>query len=112
MNLGQVKKRLKEISQSTGTKHPKTLIAELCGVIQSLIEVIEELKMPKITLTSDQTVPIDTQQITIIPKERPQEEEEGPTEKPGPGQRSRGPRRTPPLIRPNRTSPFNAGDAE
>lgn len=106
MNLEKVKAKVTEISRSTGSKHPKTLISELCGVIQSLIKAIEGLEWPKMTVLTSNSIKHDgsddceTRVPHAIPTKSPREET-GPTEKPGPIQRSRGPHRR-----------FNAGDAE
>lgn len=50
MNLEQAKKKLINISQSTATKHPKVLIGELCIVIKFLLDEIEKIKLPPITV--------------------------------------------------------------
>jgi len=69
------------------------MVAALCVVIQELIEKVEHLTKPKITLTSpEQVTPIETPQIPVARPEQPL--------------------RTPPLVRPNRNRKFNAGDAE
>ncbi len=102
MSLAKVKALLASIDKSTGTKHPKTLVNELCRAVQLLVVEIENLKRPKITLVSpEQVAPIDTPQIPCAPTKSPREDESVTTEKPGPIQRSRGPRRR-----------FNAGDAQ
>jgi len=43
MNLDQAKAKLKDISKSTGTKHPKVLVAELCSVVKYLLDKVENL---------------------------------------------------------------------
>ena len=50
MNFEQVKKRVDEISRSTGTKNPKVLVAELCGVIKGLIGELEKIQNPSVTI--------------------------------------------------------------
>ena len=42
MNLAQIKQKLDEISKSTGTKHPKVLISDLCGIIRLLMVELEK----------------------------------------------------------------------
>jgi hypothetical protein len=94
-----VKTRLKEISQSTAVKNPKLLIGELCSVVQMLVAEVEKIQQPK----------------KIVLTKSDEEEEIGPTEKPGPGQYSRKQFKTLPFVRPEidkKTGPLNAGDAE
>lgn len=97
-----MKKQLDAINKSVATGHPKIAIASLCAVIKALIVEIENLKRPKITLTSpEQTVPIENSPITCVPTKSPVEQENGPIEVPGPREGWRDPQRR-----------FNAGDAE
>ncbi len=46
MNFEEIKKKIKAIGSSTGTKHPKTLITELCSVVDALVEEIERIQAP------------------------------------------------------------------
>lgn len=109
MNLENVKKKLKEIRMSvklSDTNHPKIAIASLCDVLQTLIVEIENLKRPKITLTSpEQTVPINTMDNPHEPYKPikiPRKEKFIPTKNPkSPYEPSRVPRKR-----------FNAGDAK
>jgi hypothetical protein len=43
MSLADVRKQLTAIGKSTNTKHPKVLIAELCGVLRALIDEIDRI---------------------------------------------------------------------
>jgi len=52
MNLDKIKARVDEISRSTGVKNPKVLVADLCGVIKSLIGEIEKIKNPPMAILS------------------------------------------------------------
>lgn len=62
MNLSQAKKKLAEIRKSTGTKHIKVLISELCVVMQFLLDKIERVELesqhPLRTITFPQSDPI------------------------------------------------------
>jgi len=42
MNLAEIRKKVDNVAKSTGTKHHKVLIADLCTIIKSLISVVEE----------------------------------------------------------------------
>ncbi|KKN98888.1 hypothetical protein LCGC14_0141290 [marine sediment metagenome] len=44
MNLSQARKKLDEISKSTGTKHVKVLVSELCKVLHSVLSAIERIE--------------------------------------------------------------------
>ncbi len=44
MNLEQAKAKLASISKSTGTKHPKVLVSELCSIVGFLLGEIERIK--------------------------------------------------------------------
>jgi hypothetical protein len=46
MDIKQAKKLITNISKSTGTKHHKVLIGELCTVIKFLLDEIERIKLP------------------------------------------------------------------
>lgn len=43
MNLKQAKEKLASVSNSTGTKHTKVLVSELCVVIKFLLEEIDSI---------------------------------------------------------------------
>lgn len=88
MSLDNIKKKLKAIDMSmdlSQTNSPKIAIAELCSVIQSLIVEIEKIQKPNMTLTA--SIP----RSPYLPEKR---------------------FTNPPLKRPNRTRPINAGDAK
>lgn len=55
MNVKEAKLKLAEITGSTNIKHPKVLVAELCSVIKYLLDEIEDIKKP--TMTLSQTIP-------------------------------------------------------
>jgi len=42
MNLEQAKAKLSGVSNGTAVKHPKVLIAELCSVVQFLLEELDQ----------------------------------------------------------------------
>lgn len=50
MNLEQAKAKLIEISKSTGTKHPKVLVGELCVVVKFLLDEIDCIKSPNVKI--------------------------------------------------------------
>jgi len=41
MDKKALKKRVAEIRKATGTKHPKTLIVELCGLLDTIIDHLD-----------------------------------------------------------------------
>lgn len=107
MDIEQAKTKLIEISKSTGTKHPKVLISELCVVVKFLLDEIDRIKTPLLTIQPD--VKIDPvrkhRPIPIQPPwpDRPQPEIPGYTP----------PGKTPPIydsIKKHRKG--NAGDAK
>ena len=89
-----MKDRLTAISQSTAIKNPKLLISELCSAMQLLIVEIEKIQSPKMTVLTQNPVVKDGC-ANVDSDDIPER-----------------PRRIPPLVPPNRTRPFNAGDAE
>jgi len=104
MNLEQAKKRVDEISRSTGTKNPKVLVAELCGVIKGLIGELEKIQNPPVTvlpkrLPEDLELPLKSEPVEEPPMMLPSSEEV-------PG----FPRQ--PRVLPPRRREGNAGDAE
>ncbi len=44
MNIKEARNKLTEISRSTGTKHVKVLIGELCDVCQFLLDEIDSMR--------------------------------------------------------------------
>ena len=68
MDLKQAKAKLAEASRSTGTKHAKILIADLCSVIKVLLDEIERLK---VLHTQIPPLPPWKSEPTIIPDDRP-----------------------------------------
>jgi len=46
MNLESAKKKLADISKSTGTKHPKVLVSELASVLGFVLGELEKLPSP------------------------------------------------------------------
>lgn len=46
MNIEQAKKKLATIKKSTGTKHVKTLVSELCDIAGFLLCELERIKDP------------------------------------------------------------------
>lgn len=52
MDIQQAKAKLASISKNTATKHPKVLVAELCVVIKFLLDELDKIKSPTMTLLS------------------------------------------------------------
>lgn len=52
MDIEQAKKKIAEISSSTGTKNPKVLISELCTIVKFLIHELDRVKHPTVTTLS------------------------------------------------------------
>ncbi len=52
MNIEQAKTKLASVSNSTASKHPKTLVAELCVVIKFLLDELDKIKLPTMTSLS------------------------------------------------------------
>ena len=104
MNLKQAKRRVDEISRSTGTKNPKVLVAELCGVIKGLIGELEKIQNPPVTvlpkrLPEDLELPLKSEPAELPPMMPPPT---GQPEFPSPN----------PSVLPRRRREGNAGDAE
>lgn len=72
MNIEQTKAKLIEISKSTGTKHPKVLISELCVVVKFLLDEIDRIKTPLLTILPKR-IPVNQPDVKIDPvrKHRP-----------------------------------------
>lgn len=102
MSLQDIMKQLQAINRASATGHPKIAIAELCGVIQALVLEIEKIQSPKLTILTQADQPV----IPKIP------ETKQPAQPLVPIKRDDRPLRTPPLKRPSRIRPLNAGDAE
>ena len=72
MILEQAKQKLAEVSKSTGIKHPKVLISELCGVIQFLLDEVERIKTPPMAvLKIPDDAPLRRLEITKGPEQTP-----------------------------------------
>lgn len=52
MDIKAAKTKLIEISRSTGTKHSKVLISELCTVVRFLLDEIDRIKSPTLSVLS------------------------------------------------------------
>ena len=50
MNIEQAKVKLNSVNNCTGTKHPKVLISELCVIIKFLLEEIDRINIPTVSL--------------------------------------------------------------
>lgn len=50
MNLKQAKTKLDTISKSTAIQHPKVLVGELCVVIKFLLDEIQRIKTPSMSV--------------------------------------------------------------
>ncbi len=59
MNIDQARAKLADVSRSTGTKHPKVLVAELCTVVKFLLDEIDRIKSPPISTLSQCKRPIE-----------------------------------------------------
>lgn len=99
MNLKQAKAKLADLSRSTGIKHPKVLVSELCSVISFLLDEIDRIKTPPVSVL--QVLPKDAE-ITRRPSVEPTRPDQ-PRRKFSPP--------TPELPPPKKRS-GNAGDAE
>lgn len=73
MNLEQARVKLSSVSNSIGTKHPKVLVAELCVIVKFLLNEIDSIKTPTITLSStklpEPEVMVDPP-LTLLPSKR------------------------------------------
>jgi hypothetical protein len=50
MDLKQARNKLTDISQSTAIKHPKILVGELCVVVKFLLNEIDRIKTPSMSV--------------------------------------------------------------
>ena len=92
MDMKQAKAKLADINRSTGIRHPKVLVSELCTIINYILKEIDSIKSPPISLLSKQ--PRDSSVMT-------------PPQTPG------SPHRSPPVSDPvRRFRKGNAGDTE
>lgn len=114
MDIKQAKTKLVEISKSTGTKHPKVLVSELCVIVKFLLDEIDRIKTPHFTVLPKR-LPED---VKIDPSPRPHRPT--PIQPPWPDQPKpeipggyTPPRKTPPSYDPiKKHRKGNAGDAE
>lgn len=100
MDIEQVKNKLANIRSATATKHPKTLICELCDVIKFLLDKIDRIKTPI---------------MTVLPKRDPMIPCQPPwPNKPPPGDEPvfLPLKKSPSIIPPHPHRKGNAGDAE
>ncbi len=110
MSLERAKKQLTSIMNTTGTKHPKVLVGELCSVINLLIKVIEQintssLDLELLTRLPQEDVNLDPHpsQIPILPIFDPDDMEcRPPLEKPY---------KSPPFPDPNPIQKYRKGNA-
>ncbi|RLC89076.1 MAG: hypothetical protein DRJ03_00540 [Chloroflexi bacterium] len=105
MNLEQAKAKVADISRSTATKHPKVLVSELCGVVQFLLNEIERIQSPPVTILPKR-LPEDLE----LDADRPEPFELPPISPPPTGQ-PKFPSPNPSVL-PSRRREGNAGDAE
>lgn len=68
MNLKQAKSKLAEASRSTGTKHVKILVADLCSVMKFMLDEIERLNTLLAPINTDPGV---VKPISELPWEMP-----------------------------------------
>lgn len=106
MSLEKAKKQLTSIANTTGTKYPKVLIAELCNVIKLLVDEIEQIKTPSLEVLTfeDEGVNLDPHpsQRPISPIFDPDDVPENPSY-----------HKSPPSYNPNeRYRKGNAGDVK
>lgn len=97
MDIEQAKKKLASIRSSTATKHPKTLICELCDVVKFLLDEIDRIRTPKMTVLKqpfDPHTPPKTSTHPFIPCQPPWPDKQRKDEPPW------------------NERPLNAGDAE
>lgn len=50
MDIQAAKTKLIEISKSTGSKHPKILVSELCTIVHFLLDEIDSIKSPTLSV--------------------------------------------------------------
>lgn len=70
MNLEQAKVKLDSVSKSTATKNPKILVAELCTVVKFLLDEIDRIKSPTVSVLSRQL----PDNVNLDPHHKPIEE--------------------------------------
>jgi hypothetical protein len=58
MNSKQAKSKLAEVSRSTGTKHVKILVADLCSVMKFVLSEIERIGTPVTAVLESRPDPI------------------------------------------------------
>lgn len=101
MSLENVRKALVSIGNSTATKHPKVLIAELCGVLRALVKEIDRIDKEPVSILKP--APVFRSDIepedTIRPQKKWKRFADNPVVPP------------PPKLDPQ-NRPRNAGDAE
>lgn len=98
MNLEQAKAKLDSVSKSTAIKHPKVLVSELCVVVKFLLDEIDRIKTPIVSVLSE----ISSEDVRRKPILFPMREPQSPPPHP-PYPKEEGPRK----IRSG-----NAGDTE
>lgn len=103
MNLEQAKAKLADLSHSTGIKHPKVLISELCVVISFLLDEIDKIKTPPFSVLKNR-LPEDAD-ATNQPSVKPPWKQWPDQPKP------QFPSQTPDILPPTKRR-GNAGDAE
>lgn len=118
MNLAKAKSKLAEASRSTGTKHAKILIADLCSVMKFLLDEVERLN------EQSGSVYVGPGAINPIPSKSPVDVDPRiPSQPPWPDQPPNLPDRArtpptryttsdPPPITTNQPPSLNAGDVE
>ncbi|KKN70873.1 hypothetical protein LCGC14_0426560 [marine sediment metagenome] len=102
MNLAQAKAKLNSVSKSTATKHPKVLVSELCAVVKFLLDEVDRIKTPILSV-----LPKRLPEDLVFRPQRRQPPEEGPPQSTPSPEPSRIPY-DPDLKRERRG---NAGDA-
>ena len=94
MNLEEIKNQLTAIASSTGKKHVKVLVAELCSVMKALVDEVDKIKLPPVSVLQKR-LPED---LELKPKVKPPRPDESSPNMPG--------------YNPQRGRKGNAGDAE
>lgn len=114
MNIKQARAKLADVSRSTGTKHPKVLVSELCAVVKFLLDEIDRIKSPPIStlsLSVSKDIDLDKRPIEELPRimTKPPGEEDPSKFYPGP--KHIGPIKSRPLNPDHPHRRGNAGDA-
>lgn len=122
MDIKQAKAKLDSVSKSTGTKHHKVLISELCSIVGFLIGEIEKINTPIFTtlevVQTDLPPRVDSDPISkTIPKPPPPPPNETITKGNPPVEippmLPSAPYKTPPIANPiKRYRRGNAGEAK